>query len=292
METKKKALGKGLEQLFSNNVIDFENFEDTVVEENKKDVTEINIDEIRSNPYQPRRTFDTETLNELAKSIEEYGVVQPVIVKKSIKGYELIAGERRTKAAKIAGLKVIPAIIKDFDDQQMMEIALIENIQRENLNPIEKAKGLRRLLDDYGLTQQELADKLGMSRSGLTNNVRILNLDPRVIDLVVEHNFSERQCRELLKVQDPEKQYKLALGVIEYGDKYDELERKINNDKNLPKKDKEKSLKYQAIYRDIENSFQGFFGTKVKLEAGKRKGKIVIEYNSNDDLERILGLIK
>ena len=161
-----------------------------------------------------------------------------------------------------------------------------------DINPIEKAKGLRRLLDDYGLTQQELADKLGMSRSGLTNNVRILNLDPRVIDLVVEHNFSERQCRELLKVQDPEKQYKLALGVIEYGDKYDELERKINNDKNLPKKDKEKSLKYQAIYRDIENSFQGFFGTKVKLEAGKRKGKIVIEYNSNDDLERILGLIK
>ena len=131
-----------------------------------------------------------------------------------------------------------------------------------------------------------------MSRSGQTNNVRILYLDPRVIDLVVEHNFSERQCRELLKVQDPEKQYKLALGVIEYGDKYDELERKINIDKNLPKKDKEKSLKYQAIYRDIENSFQGFFGTKVKLEAGKRKGKIVIEYNSNDDLERILGLIK
>ena len=292
METKKKALGKGLEQLFSNNVIDFDNFEDTVVEENKKDVTEIDIDEIRSNPYQPRKTFDSETLNELAKSIEQYGVVQPIIVKKSIKGYELVAGERRTKAAKIAGLKKIPAIIKDFDDQEMMEIALIENIQRENLNPIEKAKGLRRLLDDYGLTQQELADKLGMSRSGLTNNVRILNLDPRVIDLVVEHNFSERQCRELLKVQDPEKQYKLALGVIEYGDKYDELERKINNDKNLPKKDKEKSLKYQAIYRDIENSFQGFFGTKVKLEAGKRKGKIVIEYNSNDDLERILGLIK
>ena len=119
METKKKALGKGLEQLFSNNVIDFDNFEDTVVEENKKDVTEIDIDEIRSNPYQPRKTFDSETLNELAKSIEQYGVVQPIIVKKSIKGYELVAGERRTKAAKIAGLKKIPAIIKDFDDQEM-----------------------------------------------------------------------------------------------------------------------------------------------------------------------------
>ena len=153
-------------------------------------------------------------------------------------------------------------------------------------------KNIKKYRIEKNFTQQELADKLGMSRSGLTNNVRILNLDPRVIDLVVEHNFSERQCRELLKVQDPEKQYKLALGVIEYGDKYDELERKINNDKNLPKKDKEKSLKYQAIYRDIENSFQGFFGTKVKLEAGKRKGKIIIEYNGNSDLERILDLLK
>ena len=144
----------------------------------------------------------------------------------------------------------------------------------------------------HRLSQQQLADKLGMSRSGLTNNVRILNLDPRVIDLVLEHNFSERQCRELMRVQDPDKQYKLALGVVENGDNYDDLVRKIDNDQKLPKRDKEKAQKYQAIYRDIEDSFQGFFGTKVKLEAGKRKGKIVIEYSSNDDLERILHLIK
>ena len=293
MEQKKKALGKGLEELFSSEVLDFDTFESNIMETaEENDIKEIPVSEIRPNPYQPRKTFNEEALNELAESIKNYGVFQPIIVKKGLRGYDLIAGERRLRASKIAGLTKIPAIVKEFTDDEMREISLLENIQRENLNPIEKAKGLRRLLDDYGLTQQELADKLGMSRSGLTNNVRILNLDPRVIDLVVEHNFSERQCRELLKVQDPEKQYKLALGVIEYGDKYDELERKINNDKNLPKKDKEKSLKYQAIYRDIENSFQGFFGTKVKLEAGKRKGKIVIEYNSNDDLERILGLIK
>ena len=284
---KKTGLGRGLDALFS----------DTIKEPEIEEVTgeivqNIKITKIEPDKEQPRKRFDEEKLDELANSIKQYGVIQPIIVTLKDDYYQIIAGERRWRAAKKAGLTEIPCLVRTKTEQENREIALIENIQRENLNPIEKAKGLRRLLDDYGLTQQELADKLGMSRSGLTNNVRILNLAPRVIDLVVEHNFSERQCRELLKVQDPEKQYKLALGVIEYGDKYDELERKINNDKNLPKKDKEKSLKYQAIYRDIENSFQGFFGTKVKLEAGKRKGKIVIEYNSNDDLERILGLIK
>ena len=258
-------------------------FSDTIKEPEIEEVTgeivqNIKITKIEPDKEQPRKRFDEEKLDELANSIKQYGVIQPIIVTLKDDYYQIIAGERRWRAAKKAGLTEIPCLVRTKTEQENREIALIENIQRENLNPIEKAK--------------ELADKLGMSRSGLTNNVRILNLDPRVIDLVVEHNFSERQCRELLKVQDPEKQYKLALGVIEYGDKYDELERKINNDKNLPKKDKEKSLKYQAIYRDIENSFQGFFGTKVKLEAGKRKGKIVIEYNSNDDLERILGLIK
>ena len=157
METKKKALGKGLEQLFSNSVIDFDDFEKDIVEENEGNVVEINIDDIRSNPYQPRKTFDTESLNELAKSIAEYGVVQPVIVKKSIKGYELVAGERRTKAAKIAGLKKIPAIIKDFDDQEMMEIALIENIQREDLNPIDEATSISNIIKLRGYTQEEFA---------------------------------------------------------------------------------------------------------------------------------------
>lgn len=283
---KNTGLGRGLDALFSMPIADDE--KQKAGDELKK----LKLIDIEPNREQPRKTFDEDALSELAESIKRYGVIQPIVVTEKAGYYAIIAGERRWRAAKKAGLTEIPCLVRTKTEQENREIALIENIQRENLNPIEKAKGLRRLLDDYGLTQQELADKLGMSRSGLTNNVRILNLDPRVIDLVVEHNFSERQCRELLKVQDPEKQYKLALGVIEYGDKYDELERKINNDKNLPKKDKEKSLKYQAIYRDIENSFQGFFGTKVKLEAGKRKGKIVIEYNSNDDLERILGLIK
>ena len=259
---------------------------------NEEVVQQIKITEIEPNADQPRKKFDEDKLEELASSIKRYGVIQPIIVMPKDGYYQIVAGERRWRAAKKGGLTEMPCLVRTKTEQENREIALIENIQRENLNPIEKARGLRRLLDDYGLSQQQLADKLGMSRSGLTNNVRILNLDPRVIDLVLEHNFSERQCRDLMRVQDPDKQYKLALGVVENGDNYDDLVRKIDNDQKLPKRDKEKAQRYQAIYRDIEDSFQGFFGTKVKLEAGKRKGKIVIEYSSNDDLERILHLIK
>ena len=284
---KKTGLGKGLDALFSDN--SYKKMEDPLDEEV---VQQIKITEIEPNADQPRKKFDEDKLEELASSIKRYGVIQPIIVMPKDGYYQIVAGERRWRAAKKAGLTEMPCLVRTKTEQENREIALIENIQRENLNPIEKARGLRRLLDDYGLSQQQLADKLGMSRSGLTNNVRILNLDPRVIDLVLEHNFSERQCRELMRVQDPDKQYKLALGVVENGDNYDDLVRKIDNDQKLPKRDKEKAQRYQAIYRDIEDSFQGFFGTKVKLEAGKRKGKIVIEYTANDDLERILHLIK
>lgn len=284
---KKTGLGKGLDALFSDN--SYKKMEDPLDEEV---VQQIKITEIEPNADQPRKKFDEDKLEELASSIKRYGVIQPIIVMPKDGYYQIVAGERRWRAAKKAGLTEMPCLVRTKTEQENREIALIENIQRENLNPIEKARGLRRLLDDYGLSQQQLADKLGMSRSGLTNNVRILNLDPRVIDLVLEHNFSERQCRELMRVQDPDKQYKLALGVVENGDNYDDLVRKIDNDQKLLKRDKEKAQRYQAIYRDIEDSFQGFFGTKVKLEAGKRKGKIVIEYSSNDDLERILHLIK
>lgn len=285
---KKTGLGRGLDALFSEGIKieqEKEVFEGEIVQE-------INITQIEPNRDQPRKKFDEEKLDELANSIKQYGVIQPIIVMPKDDYYQIVAGERRWRASKKAGLKQVPCLVRTKTEQENREIALIENIQRENLNPIEKARGLRKLLDDYGLTQQELADKIGMSRSGLTNNVRILNLDKRVINLVLEHNFSERQCRALMRIQDPDKQYQMALGIVENGDKSDELERKINNEKQLPKRDLEKAKRYQTIYRDIENSFQGFFGTKVKLEAGKRKGKIVIEYNSNDDLERILGLIK
>lgn len=293
-QPKKTGLGKGLDALFGGVSIN-EQPQETVVEEKNEindNLKSLKITEVEPNRDQPRKQFKQEALEDLAESIKTYGIIQPIVVTKQDGYYGIVAGERRWRAAKKAGLTEMPCLVRTKTEQENREIALIENIQRENLNPIEKARGLRRLLDDYGLSQQQLADKLGMSRSGLTNNVRILNLDPRVIDLVLEHNFSERQCRELMRVQDPDKQYKLALGVVENGDNYDDLVRKIDNDQKLPKRDKEKAQRYQAIYRDIEDSFQGFFGTKVKLEAGKRKGKIVIEYSSNDDLERILHLIK
>jgi hypothetical protein len=284
METKKKALGKGLEQLFSNNVIDFENFEDTVVEENKKDVTEINIDEIRSNPYQPRRTFDTETLNELAKSIEEYGVVQPVIVKKSIKGYELIAGERRTKAAKIAGLKVIPAIIKDFDDQQMMEIALIENIQREDLNPMDEAVSISNIIKLRGYTQDEFANKFGKSRTYVTNILGLLKLPEDVKKMVEKRTLSMSHARVLSKIDDEEKVVRLAKQVITDELSVRELEKITQNDKKEIEVVKNKSGGYDHKYRMYENIIMDNLDTKVRVS----KKKIEIYFDGVNELEEIL----
>ena len=186
METKKKALGRGLEQLFTNNnVIDFNTIEKEIVEDSKKDVTSIKIAEIRANPYQPRKYFNEESLQELAQSIKEYGIVQPVIVKKSIKGYELIAGERRTRAAKLAGLEEIPAIIKDFTDQEMMEIALIENIQREDLNAIDEAKSVMNIIKLRGYTQEDFARKFGKSRTYITNLLGLLNLPDEVKKMLI-----------------------------------------------------------------------------------------------------------
>lgn len=283
----KTGLGKGLDALFG------DSYKQEVEEtEDKEVVQKIKIIEIEPNREQPRKNFDEESLEELANSIKEYGVIQPIIVTKKGNYYEIIAGERRWRAAKKAGLTEMPCLVREDKEQTNREIALIENIQRKNLNPIEKALGLKKLLDDYGMSQQALADKLGMSRTSITNSVRILNLDKRVIELVLAQNLTERHCRALLRIEDPEKQYQMALRFVENGEGVYEAERQVNNVKQLPKRDKEKAKKYEAIYKDIEDSFQGFFGTKVKLEAGKRKGKIVIEYTSNDDLERILSLIK
>jgi len=202
METKKKALGKGLEQLFTNNVIDFDNFEREIVTENKKDVTMLKLDEIRSNPYQPRKVFNEDSLRELAQSIKEYGVVQPVIVKKSIKGYELIAGERRCKASRLAGLTEVPAIIKDFTDQEMMEIALIENIQREDLNPIDEAKSVLNIIKLRGFTQEEFANKFGKSRSYITNLLGLLKLPSSVQEKLINKEISMSHARILSKLDE------------------------------------------------------------------------------------------
>ena len=283
METKKKALGKGLEQLFSNTVIDFDNFENNIVEENEGNVTEVNIDDIRSNPYQPRKSFDIESLNELAKSIKEYGVVQPIIVKKSIKGYELVAGERRTKAAKIAGLKKIPAIIKDFDDQEMMEIALVENIQREDLNPIDEATSISNIIKLRGYTQEEFANKFGKSRSYVTNILGLLKLPDEVKKLVEKRSLSMSHARVISKIEDEDKAIDLAKKVITDSLSVHELEKLSQEEKQVSNKLKSKS-NYDTKYRMFENVIMDALNTKVRVH----KNKIEVYFDGVDELEDIL----
>ncbi len=282
--TKKTGLGKGLDALFSTNLV--VNEEEKIQE--GEVIQNLKLINIEPNREQPRKIFDEEGLEELANSIKEYGIIQPIIVTKKEDYYKIVAGERRWRAAKKAGLSEIPVIVRDYDERQNSEIALIENIQRKDLNPIEKARGIKKLMEDFNFTQQEVADKLGFSRSAIANTVRILNLDERVINLALEGKLTEGHCRALMAVQDNDKQYSMALYMIESGDSVREAESKMKLRKNMKKKDE----KYEAIYRDIEDTFRGFFGTKVKVDAKQRKGKIIIEYNSNDDLERILGLIK
>ena len=283
---KNTGLGKGLDALFANKpIVDDEKIEDW------EKIQKIKIIDIEPNKNQPRRNFDQEAIEELAESIKVYGVIQPIIVKKREGYYEIIAGERRWRASKKAGLTEMPCIIRDDDERRTKEIALIENIQREDLNPIEKAKGFRQLIDEYGLKQQELADIMGMNRSTVANCLRILNLDSRVIDLASDGKLTEGHCRTLLGYDDPERQYKMAIKIIETGQSVGDIERDLKNRKNVGKNTKEVKQKYEAIYKDIEDRFQGFFGTKVKLDAGKRSGKIIIKYSSNEDLERMLELI-
>ena len=281
---KKTGLGKGLDALFANNPIP----QEEEIQEGEV-VRNLKLIEIEPNRNQPRKIFDEESLEELASSIKRYGVIQPIIVSKQENYYEIVAGERRWRAAKKAGISEIPAIVRQADTRTKSEIALIENIQRENLNPIEKARGIKQLITQYELTQEQAAEILGMKRSTVANSVRILNLDPRVINLALEGKLSEGHCKALMAIQDADKQYEAAVGIINRGEVIRDVEKKSAVKKNMKK---EEIDKYEAIYRDIQDSFQGFFGTKVKLDAGKRSGKIIIQYNSNEDLERILSLIK
>lgn len=285
---KSGGLGKGLDALFSDKTI-IDEIKEEKNEANKIEI--IKIIDIEPNRDQPRKNFDMEAIEELAESIKVYGVIQPIIVNKKDGYYEIVAGERRWRAAKKAGLIEMPCIVRDDDERKTKEIALIENIQREDLNPIEKAKGFKQLIDEYGLKQQELADIMGMNRSTVTNCLRILNLDQRVIELALEGKLTEGHCRSLLGYEDKELQYKMALKIIETGQSVRDIERNLKNNKNVKKNTKEVQKKYQAIYKDIENQFQSYFGTKVKLDAGVKSGKIIIKYSSNDDLERILNLI-
>ena len=277
---KMSGLGKGLDALFGP-APEEEQMQENDILKNLK------VTEVEPNRDQPRKNFDQEALEELAESIKEYGLIQPIVVTKKDGYYGIVAGERRWRASKIAGLTEIPAIIREDNERINSEISLIENMQREDLNPYEKAIGVRTLIDNYGLSQEEVAKKLGKGRSTIANIVRILNLEPRVLEMAKEGKLTEGHCKALLAITDPEKQYKTAIQMLERGATVRQVEKKAR-----VKETKEELDRNHVLYKSIEDNFQSFFGSKVRLDAGKRRGKIIIEYTSNDDLERILNLIK
>ncbi|MCI6265788.1 MAG: ParB/RepB/Spo0J family partition protein [Erysipelotrichaceae bacterium] len=287
MEQKKKALGRGLEQLFSSEVLDFDTFEDSIMESaNEADIIQVPLSEIRPNPYQPRKHFDREALDELATSIRNYGVFQPIIVKKSIKGYDLVAGERRLRASKLAGLETIPAIVKDFTDEEMREIALLENLQRENLTSIELAWAYKGIIDSLHIRQEDLAAKIGKSRSHVTNTLGLLRLPDDVQDLVRDNKISMGHARVLSKIEDNNKVEELANKVVEKNISVRDLENISSHDdiaKKVPITRQTKVNEYQYI----EEELRDILGTKVKVD----NKKIEIYFDSKVDLTRILDIL-
>ncbi len=291
----KKGLGskgKGLEALINTKIMDYSS-----EQREGEGILEIDINKIEPNRNQPRRYFDEESLLELAESLKNYGVIQPIVVKKVEDYYELIAGERRFRAAKIAGLTKLPAIIKDLDKMAAFEVALVENLQRKDLNPIEEAESFHKLQTEFQLSQEEIAKKVGKSRSAVTNSMRLLNLDSRVINFVRENKLSGGHARTLLPITDGEIQFELAEKIIEEGlsvRMVENIVKKMQEEKKQPKENKEEQ-KVQfntTAYRSIENDLKSLFATKVKVSSQKNKGKIEIEYYSDDDLDRILGMFK
>ena len=287
MEQKKKALGRGLEQLFSTEVLDFESFENNFMESaSESDIKRIPVSEIRPNPYQPRRTFNEEALKELSESIKNYGVFQPIIVKKSIKGYDLIAGERRLRASKLAGLDKIPAIVKEFSDEEMREIALLENLQRENLTSIELAWAYKGIIDSLHIRQEDLAAKIGKSRSHVTNTLGLLRLPDEVQDMVRDNKMSMGHARVLSKIEDDNKVEELAKKVINDNISVRSLE-EISNMEEIVKRTPIIRQPKVNEYQYVEDELRDILGTKVKIE----NKKIEIYFDSKVDLTRILDIL-
>ena len=284
---KRRALGKGLEELFNNEQIDFNQIEEKILDSTSVDeIVELPLDELRPNPYQPRKVFDEEKLQELADSIREHGIFQPIIVKRSsIKGYEIIAGERRVKACRLIGLEKIPAIVRDFTDQQMMEIALLENLQRENLNAIEEATAYKNLLEAMDITQEELARRLGKSRTHITNMLGLLNLPEEVKDMMIEEKLSMSHARVLSKLENKEQIVKLANKIIDENLNVRDIE-DLSKDDSIQKTHKIKK-KSNNEYEYIQNIMCEKLGTKVKITSNK----INISFNNVNDLNRILELL-
>ncbi len=289
MQEKRRALGRGLEELFNDENLNFDSFEENIVEEAKSnnEVVELPLSELRPNPYQPRKIFDEEALNELAISIKEHGVFQPIIVKKSIKGYEIIAGERRYRASKIAGLETIPAIIRDFTDDEMMQISLLENLQRENLTAIEEAKAYKSIIEALGLTQDEFAKKIGKSRSYITNMLGLLKLPASVQDMVLYNKISMAHARVLSKLEDPKQIEALAEKVVSEGISVHSLEELTQGNEYKKSVKVVKNKTDNSEYKYIEKDLKEKLGTSVKIN----NNKLVIKFSNVQDLNRILEIM-
>ncbi len=312
MSKPRKGLGKGINALFTDELeINKMNEASKEVEkENKKVVETDNIDEIEKddysmkkiediklidiepNPNQARKTFNEEKLNQLAESIEKFGILQPIILTKKDNYYEIVAGERRWRAAKIAGLKTIPSIIRKDNSNDNQKISLIENLQRENLNPVERARGYRQIIDEFDYNITEVARAVSKDRSSVSTSLDVLSLDEKVLDYVEKNGATEKQCLELLRIEDPELQYEVAVFMLEDGISASEARRRLNAVTRKPKKKEDIFL---PIFKEVEDEFSSCFGTKVKLKTTNKnasKGQIILKYNSNEDLERILNTIK
>lgn len=287
-DNKRRALGRGLEELFNNEPLDYGKVEEKILNEATKDsIQNIKLDELRANPYQPRKTFDEDALQELSDSIKEHGVFQPIIVKKGIKGYEIIAGERRVKASIMAGLKEIPAIVRDFNDQEMMEIALLENLQRENLTAIEEANAYKKLQENLNITQEELAKRLGKSRSHITNMLGLLSLPNDIQKDVQEKNISMAHARILSKLENKKQQEDLVKKIKKEKISVHELENMTSNEKYERKNKITKSSNTKNEYQFIENELCEKLGTKVRI----KKNKIEISFVNSNDLNRLLEIM-
>ena len=292
MAVKKGGLGKGLDSLITDKNISM-NGKGSIQE--KTSEIKVKITKVEPNKEQPRKSFDEDALIELSESIKQFGILQPLLVQDKKDYYEIIAGERRWRAAKMAGLKEVPVIIKDFTEQEVVEISLIENIQRENLNPIEEAIAYKRLLTEFNLKQDEVAERVSKSRTAVTNSIRLLKLDEKVQQMVIDDMISTGHARALLGIEDKEKQYQIAQEIFDKKLSVRETEKlvkKMQKEKIAPEKEKldEKTL---VAYHDVEEKMKAIFGTKVSINAkDNKKGKIEIEYYSMDEFNRIFEMFQ
>lgn len=297
MAVKKSGLGKGLDSLITDKVKkpDMSNLSQD--SSRVKDAVSVDINKVEPNRDQPRKKFDEDALLELAESIKQFGVLQPLLVQQRDNYYEIIAGERRWRAAKMAGIKEVPVIIKKLSEQEIMEISLIENIQREDLNPIEEALAFKRLLEEFKLKQDEVAERVSKSRAAVTNAIRLLKLDDRVQQMVVDEMLSTGHARTLLGIDDPEKQYVTAQKIFDEKLSVRDTEKLVKNLQNEKKTASEEPKKIdpkiEAIYKDLEEQMKVILGTKVSINhKDETRGKLEIEYYSQDELDRIIDLLR